>query len=66
MVFGASLVAVVGCFVVVPDGDQRGVLPQILQIDVGVVLGVTLAVIIQADDLASGQEASIVGTALCR
>ena len=61
VVFGTTLPAVVGGFVVVPDGDQRGRGTQGQQARIGVVLGVALAVVVEAEDLALGQEAAAAG-----
>ena len=61
VVFGTALPAVVRGFVVVPDGDQRRGGTQGLQARIRVVLGVALAVVVEADDLAVGQEATAAG-----
>ena len=64
VVLGSAAPAVVGGFVVVPTGDQRRDGAQVLQVDVGVVPGVALAVVVEADDLAVRQEASVCGRIL--
>ena len=47
---------------VVPDGDQRRSGPQGLKARIRVVLGVALAVVVEAEDLAVGQEATAAGS----
>ena len=46
---------------VVPDGDKRRSGPQGQQARIGVVLGVALAVVVEAEDLAVGQETTAAG-----
>ena len=54
VILGTTDPAVVGGFVVVPDGDQRRSGAHCLEIGIGVVLGIALAVVVEADDLAVG------------
>ena len=54
VILGTTGPAVIGGFVVVPDGDQRRRGAQGLEIGIGVVLGIALAVVVEADDLAVG------------
>ena len=54
MILGTTGPAVIGGFVVVPDGDQRRCSAQGLEIGIGVVLGIALAVVVEAEDLAIG------------
>ena len=61
MVFSTALPAVVRRFMVIPDGDQRRSGPQGLKARIRVVLGVALAVVVEAEDLAVGQEATAAG-----
>ena len=64
MILGTTGPAVVGGFVVVPDGDQRRRGAQGLEIGIRVVLGIALAVIVEADDLTIGLELAAAGGVL--
>ena len=61
MVFSTALPAVIRRFMVIPDGDQRRCGPQGLKARIRVVLGVALAVVVEAEDLAVGQEPTAAG-----
>ena len=64
VILGTTSPAVIGGFVVVPDGDQRRCGAQGLEIGICVVLGIALAVVVKADDLAVRQESPIRGCVL--
>ena len=64
VIFRATTPAVIRGFVVVPDGNQGSCCAQGLQVLIGVVLGVALAVVVEADDFAVRQEAPIRGCIL--
>ena len=61
MILGTTGPAVVGRFVVVPDGDQRRRSAQGLEIGIRVVLGIAQAVVVEADDLTIGLELAVAG-----
>ena len=64
VIFRATTPAVIRGFVVVPDGNQGSCCAQVLEVLIGVVLGVALAVVVEADDFAVRQEAPIRGCIL--
>ena len=64
MVLGPALPTVVRRFVVVPDGDQRRSGPQGQQARIRVVLGIALAVVVEAEDLAVGEKSAVAGGVL--
>ena len=66
VIIGTTTPAVIGGFVVVPDGNQGCCGAQGLEVLIGVVLGVALAVVVEADDFAVRQEAPIRSCALGR
>ena len=64
VIFRATAPAVIRGFVVVPDGNQGSCCAQVLEVLIGVVLGVALAVVVEADYFAVRLEAPILGCAL--
>ena len=64
VILGTTCPAVIGGFVVVPDGNQRRGGTHCLEIGIGVVLGIALAVVVEANDFAVWQETTAAGSAL--
>lgn len=64
MILSPVIEAVVGCFMIIPDRDQRSTLPKLLQVGICMVLGVPLPIIIQSDDFVVGAESAAGGAAL--
>ena len=64
VILGTTTPAVIRSFVVVPNRNQGRCSAQVLEVLVGVVLGIALAVVGEADDLAVRQEAPIRGGVL--
>ena len=64
VIFRATAPAVIRGFVVVPDDNQGSCCAQVLEVLIGVVLGVALAVVVEADYFAVRLEAPILGCAL--
>ena len=64
MILSTTCPAVVGGFVVVPDGDQGRRGAEGLEIGIRVVLGIALAVIVEADDLSVWLKLAAAGSIL--